>query len=160
MQSDPKNSFGWIAAARVEELDGKLQAARNILAQGLQSAEDNEDIWIECARLETQERAKQVLAKAVTLHPNSVKIWLAAAARETERVMRCKVLKRGLEFIPNSEQLWKELIELSTEAEAKVLLHKAAECIPNKLEVWLALAKLETYHNAKAVLNKARQYLP
>lgn len=36
IQSDPKNSFGWIAAARVEELDGKAQAARNILAQGLQ----------------------------------------------------------------------------------------------------------------------------
>jgi len=36
IQSDPKNSFGWLAAARVEELDGKVQAAKNILAQGLQ----------------------------------------------------------------------------------------------------------------------------
>jgi pre-mRNA-processing factor 6 len=35
IQTDPKNSFGWIAAARVEELDGKLPAARSILAQGL-----------------------------------------------------------------------------------------------------------------------------
>lgn len=32
IQTDPKNSFGWIAAARVEELDGKLPAARSILA--------------------------------------------------------------------------------------------------------------------------------
>jgi pre-mRNA-processing factor 6 len=58
IQSDPKNSFGWLAAARVEELDGKLQAAKNILAQGLQQVEDSEDIWIECARLETQDKAK------------------------------------------------------------------------------------------------------
>jgi len=32
IQANPKNSFGWIAAARVEELDKKLNAARNILA--------------------------------------------------------------------------------------------------------------------------------
>lgn len=30
--SNPKNSSGWIAAARVEELDGKVQEARNIIA--------------------------------------------------------------------------------------------------------------------------------
>ena len=30
--NNPNSSAGWIAAARVEELDGKIQAARNILA--------------------------------------------------------------------------------------------------------------------------------
>jgi pre-mRNA-processing factor 6 len=33
ISSNPKNSDGWIAAARVEELDGKIQEARNILSQ-------------------------------------------------------------------------------------------------------------------------------
>ena len=70
--------------------------------------------------------------------------------------MKCKVLKRALEFVPNSELLWKELIELSSEGEARILLHKAVECIPSQLEFWLALAKLETYDNGKLVLNKAR----
>lgn len=59
-----------------------------------------------------------------------MKIWLAAANKETDRAIKCKVLKRSLEFIPNSEMLWKELIELSSESEAKILLHKAVECIP------------------------------
>ena len=31
--SNPKSTSGWIAAARVEELDGKIQEARNILSQ-------------------------------------------------------------------------------------------------------------------------------
>jgi pre-mRNA-processing factor 6 len=88
--------------------------------------------------------------------PNSVKIWLASANKEGDRAMKIKVLKRALEYIPNSELLWKELIELSSESEAKVLLHRAVECIPTRLEFWLALAKLENYENAKAVLNKAR----
>lgn len=88
--------------------------------------------------------------------PNSVKIWLAAANKETDKTMKCKILKRALEFVPNSVDLWKELIELSSENEAKILLHKAVECIPTNLQLWLALAKLESYENAKAVLNKAR----
>ena len=31
INSNPKNPDGWIAAARIEELDGKLKEARNIL---------------------------------------------------------------------------------------------------------------------------------
>jgi pre-mRNA-processing factor 6 len=31
ISSNPKSTSGWIAAARVEELDGKIQDARNIL---------------------------------------------------------------------------------------------------------------------------------
>ena len=30
--NNPNSASGWIAAARVEELDGKLQQARNIMA--------------------------------------------------------------------------------------------------------------------------------
>ena len=31
IHSNPKNPDGWIAAARIEELDGKLKEARNLL---------------------------------------------------------------------------------------------------------------------------------
>ena len=34
--SNPKSASGWIAAARVEEMDGKVQEARNILANACQ----------------------------------------------------------------------------------------------------------------------------
>ena len=36
---------------RVEELDGKLEEARNIIAQGCNNCLDSDDIWIETARL-------------------------------------------------------------------------------------------------------------
>lgn len=39
--TNPKNAAGWIAAARVEELDGKLMTARTILAQGIQNCPEN-----------------------------------------------------------------------------------------------------------------------
>lgn len=59
---DPKNANGWIGAARVEELDGKLQQARNILYQGLKQCERSDDLWLEVARLETVEKARSILA--------------------------------------------------------------------------------------------------
>ena len=33
VQSNPQSSSGWIAAARVEELDGKIDEARKIITQ-------------------------------------------------------------------------------------------------------------------------------
>ena len=160
INTNPKNPAGWIAAARVEKLDGKLLTARNILAQGLQNCPESEDLWLEAVVLETPEKVKSLLARAVASLPKSVKLWLEAANKETEKAVKSKVLRRALENVPNSIRLWRELIELEGESEAKTLLHKAVECVPHCLEMWLALAKLESYDNAKIILNKARQSLP
>lgn len=160
INTNPKNPAGWIAAARIEELDGKLVTARNILAQGLQNCPESEDLWLEAIRLESPDKSKALLGKAVSTLPKSVKLWLEAASKEQEKAVKAKVLKRALEHVPNSIRLWQELIELEGESEAKTLLHKAVECVPHCLEMWLALAKLETYENAKVILNRARQSLP
>lgn len=49
--SDPKNASGWIAAARIEELDGKLTEARTILQKACEHFVDNEDVWMEAIRI-------------------------------------------------------------------------------------------------------------
>lgn len=59
--SDPKSASGWIAAARVEELDGKLDEARSIITNACRNFYDNEDIWLESARLNPAERAKTII---------------------------------------------------------------------------------------------------
>lgn len=63
--SNPKNASGWIAAARIEELDGKLAEARNILAQACNNFYDNEDIWLEAARLCEPQKTRLIIAKAI-----------------------------------------------------------------------------------------------
>jgi pre-mRNA-processing factor 6 len=63
-------------------------------------------------------------------------------------------------MLPGSITLWKQLILLEGEREAKKLLYHAVECVPQCLDMWIELAKLETYENAKLILNKARQNLP
>ena len=64
------------------------------------------------------------------------------------KASRITVVKRALELTPNSVRLWKTLVEMVKEEDARVLLGRVVECCP--------LARLETYENSRKVLNKAR----
>ena len=80
-QTNPGHGPGWIAAARLEEVAGKLVSARQVIRDGTLACPMNEDVWLEAARLQTAENAKVVLADAVKKIPQSVKIWLQARTR-------------------------------------------------------------------------------
>ena len=43
---------GWVAAARLEEVTGHMQAARNIITKGTEVCPNNEDLWLEATRLQ------------------------------------------------------------------------------------------------------------
>ncbi len=45
-------SPGWIAAARLEEVTGRMQTARNTIMRGCEVCPKNEDVWLEAARLQ------------------------------------------------------------------------------------------------------------
>lgn len=187
IQTNPKHGPGWIAAARLEEVAGRLQAARQLIMQGLDNCPTNEDVWLEAARLQTPENAKAVLARAVGQLPESVKLWLQAGERprssaglllsrsganfsrwnppsaaqlEMDNTAKSRVLRKALERVPNSVRIWKAAIDLASEDDARILLSRAVECCPQHVELWLALARLETYENARKVLNKAREAIP
>lgn len=44
--------LGWIAAARLEEVTGRMQAARNTIIKGTEVCSKNEDVWLEAIRLQ------------------------------------------------------------------------------------------------------------
>lgn len=158
--TNPKHAPGWIAAARVEELAGKMVQARKIIRQGCEICPDSEDIWMEAARLHSTENAKAILANAVRHLPTSVNIWLHAADLEQSEQQKKVVLRRALEFVPNSVKLWQTVIEMESLTDARILLARAVECVPHSVEMWLALAKIETHENARKVLNQAREAIP
>jgi pre-mRNA-processing factor 6 len=160
IQSNPQHAPGWIAAARLEEFAGKVQAARQFIQKGCEKCPQNEDVWLEAVRLQTPENARAVLARGVQEIPTSVKLWLQAAQLEDEPERKQRVLRKALEHIPSSVKLWKTATELASEDDAKVLLARAVECCPQHTELWLALARLETYENARKVLNRARETIP
>ncbi|KAK2720533.1 hypothetical protein QYM36_004418 [Artemia franciscana] len=158
--TNPHHPSGWIASARLEEVTGKIQAARNLIMQGCEACPKSEDLWLEAARLQPPDVAKGVIATAVRSLPTSVRIWVRAAELEADVKAKRKVFRKALENIPNSVRLWKEAVELEEIKDARIMLSRAVECCPNSVELWLALARLETYENARKVLNKARENIP
>ncbi|KAK0462204.1 PRP1 splicing factor, N-terminal-domain-containing protein [Armillaria novae-zelandiae] len=161
VKSNPKHAPGWIAAACLEEHAGRMVAARKLIREGCERCPASEDVWLEAARLHSNDDAKVILANAVQHVGQSVKIWLAAADLEGDVKAKKRVLRKALEHIPNSVRLWKETVNLETSAtDARTLLSRAVEVIPLSVELWLALARIETPDKAKAVLNKARKAVP
>lgn len=160
INTNPKHAPGWIAAARLEEVAGKLQDARAMALKGCEMCPGSEDVWLEASRLQKGEDAKGVLARGVAALPKSVKIWMHAANLETDENSKKRVLLRALERVPESVRLWKAVVDISDENDARILLSRAVECCPQHVELWLALAKLETYKNAQKILNRARKTIP
>lgn len=159
-ETNPKHPPAWIASARLEEVTGKVQAARNLIMKGCEECPKSEDVWLEAARLMPGDQARAVVAQAVRQLPQSVRIWIKAAHLETEMKAQKRVFRKALEHIPNSVRLWKAAVELEDEEDARIMLSRAVECCPTSVELWLALARLESYENARKVLNKARENIP
>lgn len=130
INTNPRHAPGWVAAARLEEVAGKLTEARQLLQKGCEMCPQSEDIWLETARLQTPDNAKAVLARGVAANPNSVKLWMQAARLEADDIAKSRVLRRALERIPTAVRLWKAAVELANEDDARVLLSRAVECCP------------------------------
>ncbi|XP_065063649.1 pre-mRNA-processing factor 6-like isoform X2 [Rhopilema esculentum] len=158
--TNPKHGPGWIAAARLEEVTGHIQKARNLIYKGTEACQKNEDVWLEAVRLQPPETAKSIVTQAIKELPQSVRLWIKAADLEQEVPAQKRVYRKALENIPNSVRLWKAAVELEDPEDASILLSRAVECCPQSVELWLALARLESYENARKVLNKARENIP
>ena len=83
-ETNPNHPPGWIASARLEEVTGKLQSARNLIMKGCEMCPKSEDVWLEAARLQPPEMAKAVIAQAVQTLSYSPRIWIKGAELETE----------------------------------------------------------------------------
>jgi len=159
-ETNPNHPPAWIASARLEEVTGKVQAARNLIMKGCEVNQNSEDLWLEAARLQPPDTGRAVIAQAARQIPTSVRVWIKAAELETELKAKKKVFRKALEHIPNSVRLWKAAVELEEPDDARILLSRAVECCPTSVDLWLALARLESYENARKVLNKARENIP
>lgn len=162
VKTNPNNALGWIAAARLEELAGKIVSARKTIDQGCQRCPKSEDAWLENIRLNHDSHNAKVIAKrAIEANNRSVRLWVEAMRLEHLPGNKKRVIRQALDHLPDSEALWKEAVNLEDDPEdAKLMLAKATELIPLSVDLWLALARLETPENAQKVLNRARKAVP
>ncbi|KAI9900414.1 hypothetical protein N3K66_004676 [Trichothecium roseum] len=162
VKTNPNNALGWIAAARLEELAGKIVSARKTIDQGCQRCPKSEDAWLENIRLNHESNNAKIIARrAIEANNKSVRLWVEAMRLEAIPSNKKRVIRQALDHIPESEALWKEAVNLEDSSDdAKLMLAKATELIPLSVDLWLALARLETPQNAQKVLNKARKAIP
>ena len=162
VKTNPNNALGWIAAARLEELAGKIVSARKTIDQGCQRCPKSEDAWLENIRLNhDSQNAKVIARRAIEANGRSVRLWVEAMRLEVLPSNKKRVIRQALDYIPESEALWKEAVNLEEDVnDAKLMLAKATELIPLSVDLWLALARLETPENAQKVLNRARKAVP
>ncbi|EAW13799.1 U4/U6-U5 snRNP complex subunit PRP6 [Aspergillus clavatus NRRL 1] len=160
-KTNPKHAPGWIALARLEELAGRIVAARNIIAKGCELCPKSEDAWLENIRLNEGHNAKVIAANAIKNNDRSTRLWIEAMRLESDTRAKKNVLRQAILHVPQSVTIWKEAVNLEDDpADARLLLAKAVEMIPLSVELWLALARLETPENAQKVLNAARKAVP
>lgn len=126
-KNHPESPYGWISSARIEEIDGKIDAAREIIGQACDKFPLNEDVWVEAARLMPPKEARQILVKSLTNMHKSKKLWMAMADIEKDKKIKVQTLRKALQYISNDVELWKAAIELEEPEEAKSLLYKATE---------------------------------
>lgn len=161
IKTNPKHAPGWIAIARLEEIAGRIVAARKLIAQGCEQCPKSEDAWLENIRLNDNHNAKIIAANAIKNNERSTRLWIEAMKLESDPRAKKRVLRQALDHIPQSVAIWKEAVNLEEDiSDARLMLAKATEIIPLSVELWLALARLETPENAQAVLNKARKANP
>ncbi|GIJ88396.1 hypothetical protein Asppvi_007320 [Aspergillus pseudoviridinutans] len=160
-KTNPRHAPGWIALARLEELAGRIVAARNIIAKGCELCPKSEDAWLENIRLNEGHNAKVIAANAIKNNDRSTRLWIEAMRLESDARAKKNVLRQAILHVPQSVTIWKEAVNLEEDpADARLLLAKAVEMIPLSVELWLALARLETPENAQKVLNAARKAVP
>ena len=145
--TNQNNPSSWLALARLEELDGKVEEARKVILNSLKIITNNEDLWLEAARLFPINKSIEVILKGLTYLKKSEKLWLTLINYEKDKNKQKEYLKFALENVTSSEKLWKKLIdnEKNDIDKTKEILYKAIKYLPNSIEMWLALAKLETY---------------
>ena len=161
IKTNPKHAPGWIAIARLEELAGKIVAARKLIQQGCEQCPKSVDAWLENIRMNDNHNAKIIAANAIKNNDKSTALWIEAMKLESEPRKKKNVLRQALDHIPTSVAIWKEAVNLEEDIDnARLMLAKATETIPLSVELWLALARLEIPENAQAVLNKARKANP
>jgi len=164
-KTNPSHAPGWIAAAKLEEGAGEIEAARSKIKEGCEANPKNAELWLEAIRLAPGSKAMEVLNKALSHLPYSVPLWVECVSRTNIIDEKKRLLKKAVAFIPNSAKLWKDAIELEDNPEdKKSILSKAVKCLSKgdveAVQMWLDFANVCTYHEARKVLNDARKAIP
>ena len=120
--TNPKHAPGWVAASRLEEVAGcavRLAAGASRSGYGMQ-----------CQHLPAR-GSKQESGRLLGVLPTRI-----ARARRNLAEAR-KLITKGCELCPGSEDVWLESARLQTPDNAKAILARGVAAIPASVKLWM-----------------------
>lgn len=162
-ETNPNHPPAWIASARLEEVTGKVQAARNLIMKGCEVNPLSEDLWLEAARINPADTAKAVIAQAARHIPTSVSFfcYLYDILNFLNSNLQKILLKHLILKNPEQVRIWIKAADVETETKAKRRVYrKALEHIPNSVRLWKSAVELENPEDARILLSRAVECCP
>ncbi|KAK9822995.1 hypothetical protein WJX81_003933 [Elliptochloris bilobata] len=109
-------------------------------------------------------KARTLLKSVIGTNPKHAPGWVAAARLEEvagNLAEARKLIAKGCELCPGSEDVWLESARLQTPDNAKAILARGVAAIPASVKLWMQAARLETEEVAKQrVLRRALERVP
>ena len=130
IDADPTHASGWIIAARLQEVAGKLAEASHLLQTGCKICPYSENIWLQAARLQTPDNARAVTEKGLAANPHSVKLWLLLSRLEDTDQDKLSILNTALHHVPTAHTLWQAAVQVAAGDHAFELLKDALKWCP------------------------------
>lgn len=116
------------------------------------------------AELSDIRRARVLLRSVITTNPSHPPGWISSARIEETAGKLSearKLIMKGVEACPTSEDVWMEAARLHPPAAARSILARAVRALPTSVKIWMQAAQLETTEaNRKAVFRRALEFIP
>lgn len=141
----PQSELMVLEAARLSP----RQDAITLLQSALQvNHKSSEKLWLQLIAYQPSlSMKKSTIENAIRAIPKNEKIWLAAAAYE-DGEEHSTILKRALDFLPNSKALWIEAINSSSNyEEALEFVKNALEQLGDSPDIYIAWAESDEKFN-------------
>uniref|UniRef100_A0A8B9R9T8 Pre-mRNA-processing factor 6 n=1 Tax=Astyanax mexicanus TaxID=7994 RepID=A0A8B9R9T8_ASTMX len=164
-ETNPHHPPAWIASARLEEVTGKLQVARNLIMKGTEMCPKVRHTLNICSlslslSLTATFTVSQHCSCDLLTCIQQIKFSISFTLRESLEAL----LQRAVAHCPKAEVLWlmgaKSKWLAGDVPAARSILALAFQANPNSEEIWLAAVKLESenneYERARRLLAKAR----
>ena len=110
------------------------------------------------------QKARLLHESIIKTNPRHAAGWIGASRLEEldgQLKKARKIVKKGLSFCADSEDLWLEAARLQTHDETKQILIKAVQTIPKSVKLWLAAKSAEHERDKQIqILKRALQFIP
>jgi pre-mRNA-processing factor 6 len=161
-ETAPNNPRNWIASAKLEFDAKKFKRARQLIQEGCERCPKSEEIWLTNLEMNKNDipTCKVIVADAIKYNFKSLKLWLKAVDFEVDNLSKTRILRKALEWLPNTADLWLAIVQFEDDKDISIkMLEKATTIIPDSFDLWVKLADMKPTNESIQTLLESTKYI-